>query len=55
MQVADNEYKLKEQNFLQEQLLLADPKPVGMFGTWAWYVKAKRQFAKMYEAKMENT
>ncbi len=55
MQIPENEYQREEERFLKEQFALADPEPVGMFGTWAWHVKTKRKFAEMNGAKMSQT
>ena len=56
MKKNDEEYKKLRDQFINEQLKIADPKPVGMMGHWAWYYKTIKQFDnKMIESgKLEK-
>ncbi len=40
------EYFRREEEWVSEQLGLANPKPSGALGMWAWHIRMKRNFAR---------
>lgn len=54
MIISKEEYSRLENEYVKEQMKLADPKPNGMCGTWSWHIQTKKAFAKLMEQRNEN-
>lgn len=52
--ISKEEYSRLENDYVKEQMKLADPKPNGMCGTWSWHIQMKKAFAKLMEQRNEN-
>jgi len=54
MMISKEEYDRLENQYVKEQYKIANPKPSGMCGTWAWHIRTKREFAKLMEQKCQD-